>query len=1049
MKKTLYDLLNFSDVASTPILTRDDSLLSAPTGAEAEAGAVSAAAGKHSPVHGQGDEIDFFLAPLSEQPSTPVETPLVGPTLNILAAKVDFANFGLQHAIASHPGEASHSVHASGYDIVGDSAGQPAYANGTSGTTTTSGSITTPSQTTTTVSATGNPYIDGLLIGTKWAGPVTYSFPDSPTDYGGGSYEANDPSFHQVSLLQQQTITTVMQQVAGFTNLSITYAGYGDSDLRYGDPTAYGYYPGTGSGGDSWFGDQWNYENPVLGSYQYLTHIHEIGHNLGLKHSQDTGGVANVAVPADHDALEFTVMSYRSYVGGGTGGFTNESFGYPTTFMMNDILALQTLYGADYTFNSNNTVYTWSPTTGEMFINGVGQGQPGANRVFLTIWDGGGNDTYDMSNFTTGVNIDLNPASYSITSTVQLAYLGGGNYAHGNVYNAYLFNNDGRSYIENAIGGSGNDVLLGNAIANTLDGRAGSDTLTGGGGNDTFVFGVGYGADTITDFIAGGTLDSINLSGYSGIATLQDVLSHATQVGANTVLNFGGGDTLTLLNVNSANLTSADFSFSTTTTTTTSTNHAPTTSPVTLAAIAEDSGTRLITQAQLLANASDVDGQALTATNLAIATGQGTLLSNGDGTWSYTPAANDDTSVSFNYTVTDGSLTAAGTATLDITPVNDAPTTSLVTLTAIAENSGARLITQAELLANASDIDGPSLTATNVTIASGQGTLANNGDGTWSYTPAANDDTSVTFSYSVTDGSLTTAGSATLDILPLNSGVTITGSTSADTIDATHTAAGQPFATAGDDTIYGMDGNDTIHGLAGNDTIFGNAGNDQLYGDDGNDTLTGGAGIDALHGGAGNDTFVISGTGDQTDTLDGGDGIDTIQVTGTGAVTLAGFNAATSSIESWQGNNQAVLGTSGSDIFDFSSLTTVSGLSYVDGGKGNDTIIGTRFADDLRGGAGNDRLTGGAGNDVLTGGAGNDTFVFAAGFGQDTITDFTLKGVNADVIEVSKDVFSSYTQVLAASHQVGANVVITAGTDSITLTNVTLSKLSVDDFRFV
>ena len=56
--------------------------------------------------------------------------------------------------------------------------------------------------------------------------------------------------------------------------------------------------------------------------------------------------------------------------------------------------------------------------------------------------------------------------------------------------------------------------------------------------------------------------------------------------------------------------------------------------------------------------------------------------------------------------------------------------------------------------ANASDVDSPSLSAVNLQIASGQGTLVNNGDGSWSYTPAANDDTGVTFSYSVTDGSL-------------------------------------------------------------------------------------------------------------------------------------------------------------------------------------------------------------------------------------------------------------------------------------------------------
>ena len=65
--------------------------------------------------------------------------------------------------------------------------------------------------------------------------------------------------------------------------------------------------------------------------------------------------------------------------------------------------------------------------------------------------------------------------------------------------------------------------------------------------------------------------------------------------------------------------------------------------------------------------------------------------------------------MSFSYTISDNGAapnSVAGTATLDITPVNDAPTTSAVTLAAIAEDSGARIITSAELLANASDVDG-------------------------------------------------------------------------------------------------------------------------------------------------------------------------------------------------------------------------------------------------------------------------------------------------------------------------------------------------------
>ena len=205
----------------------------------------------------------------------------------------------------------------------------------------------------------------------------------------------------------------------------------------------------------------------------------------------------------------------------------------------------------------------------------------------------------------------------------------------------------------------------------------------------------------------------------------------------------------------------------------TAVNDTPTTIPVALTAIDEDSGARLITQAQLLTNAIDIDGNALTATGLTINTGNGVVTDNGNGTWNYTPAANDETDVSFNYTITDGTDNVAGTATLDITPVNDAQTTTSVTLTAIAEDSGARLITQAELLANAIDIEGDALTATGLTINTGNGALADNGDGTWSYTPVPNDDTEISFNYIVTDGTDNTAATATLDITTDNDAPTI------------------------------------------------------------------------------------------------------------------------------------------------------------------------------------------------------------------------------------------------------------------------------------
>jgi serralysin len=348
---------------------------------------------------------------------------------------------------------------------------------------------------TTTISLSGNAYVDGILGDTRWAtNTLTYSFPASASNYG-TPYGNGEPgnNFGVLNATQQATVVSVLAMYASVANLTFTATTESNSnhgDIRFArsdaPSTAWAYYPNAfyQEGGDVWVNSStgW-YDSPTRGNYAYVTFIHEIGHALGLDHAHQ-----GYSVPTGRDSMEYTVMSYRSYVGASTStGYTNETWSFAQSLMMYDIAAVQYLYGANYTTNSGNTTYSWSSTTGEMFINGVGQGAPGANRIFLTVWDGGGVDTYDFSNYTTGLTINLAPGEWTTTSANQLAWLSwdGSQIADGNIANALLYNDDSRSLIENARGGSGNDSITGNRANNVLWGNGGNDVLNGGTGQDS------------------------------------------------------------------------------------------------------------------------------------------------------------------------------------------------------------------------------------------------------------------------------------------------------------------------------------------------------------------------------------------------------------------------------------------------------------------------------------------------------------------------------------------------------------------------------------
>ncbi len=118
------------------------------------------------------------------------------------------------------------------------------------------------------------------------------------------------------------------------------------------------------------------------------------------------------------------------------------------------------------------------------------------------------------------------------------------------------------------------------------------------------------------------------------------------------------------------------------------------------------------------------------------------------------------------------------------------------------------------------------------------------------------------FTYTISDGTLTSTATVNVTVTGVADTVTRNGGTGADTLAGT-AADDRIYGNAGNDTLTGGNGADFLSGGQGNDTLSGDGGNDYLLGGAGNDTMTGGAGDDYLTGDAGND-FLTGGTGADT-----------------------------------------------------------------------------------------------------------------------------------------------------------------------------------------
>lgn len=331
--------------------------------------------------------------------------------------------------------------------------------------------------------------IDQLDSGHQWSGgTITYAFPTVSTAiYGGQGETLGFTALNATQKAQAELALDLWDDVIVPAVVATSASSYTSANIEFGMGTsgisfAHAYQPGVGS---VWFSK--NYSDlvtPVVGKHGFLTYIHEIGHALGLDHMGNYNGSGSWTPSSYQDSGVYSVMSYFGpNMGSGSAagegsvawadwiGADGQRYS-PQTPMVNDILALQTMYGADPTTRTGDTVYGFSSNVTGTRAN-IYNFSLNLNPI-LTIYDAAGSDTLNLSGWSTASTVDLAPGAYS-----------SGNSMTDNIAIAYSCN------IENAICGSADDSLSGNALANRLDGGAGDDVLAALDGDDTLLGGAG------------------------------------------------------------------------------------------------------------------------------------------------------------------------------------------------------------------------------------------------------------------------------------------------------------------------------------------------------------------------------------------------------------------------------------------------------------------------------------------------------------------------------------------------------------------------------
>jgi len=382
-----------------------------------------------------------------------------------------------------------------------------------------------------------NQVLGQLNSGHKWSdNTIAYAFPSTSAGlYSQGEaagFRAANGTQQALMVLALATWDDLIPQnfAPGTPGSTPIEFGYTSTSIGY----AHAYFPTIGS---VYFNaNESSLVTTTVGEYGFQTYVHEIGHALGLNHMGDYNGDGNWSPSSYQDSVVLSVMSYfgprnaapnysaeimqADWVG------TDGGIHSPQTPMVNDIMAIQTMYGTPSTTRSGDTIY------------GFGSNAGGATaRIFdfalnpypvLSIFDSGGFDTLDLSGWNTRAQVDLRPGAYSsvadMTNNIGIAY---------------------SAVIEAAVGGGGNDELTGNSANNRLLGNGGNDSLNGLDGDDLLQGGPGDdvldgGAGTDTAVFAG-AFGGYNITVTGNAATLVSVVDGTDRTAGIELFTFADG----------------------------------------------------------------------------------------------------------------------------------------------------------------------------------------------------------------------------------------------------------------------------------------------------------------------------------------------------------------------------------------------------------------------------------------------------------------------------------------------------------------------------